>query len=104
MEKIGGLIKKREDINIQFGKRLRELRVQQNLSAEQVARMTGVVISTYREWENGRAITGQPYIQMATALRVSVYQLFGIEDTRKDEIASKLNKIDYLLQEIRNIL
>ena len=60
--------------------------------------------STYREWENGRAITGQPYLKMAKALGVSVYQIFGIEDQRRNEISSKLTAIKRLVQEVENVL
>lgn len=97
-------IKKREDVNIQFGQRLRGLREQCGLSAGQVADAIGIAVSTYREWENGRAITGHPYFKIAMALGVSVYQLLGIEDQRRDEISSRLDGIERLTREIRNIL
>ncbi len=91
-------------MNVEFGKRLRRIRSDKGLSAEQVARDIEVAVSTYREWENGRAITGQPYIEMAKALGVSVYQLLGLEDQRRDEISSRLEDIEKLAKEVRGLL
>lgn len=71
---------------------------------EQIARLVGVATSTYREWENGRAISGQPYTKIAQALDVSLYQLFNLEDKRKNEITTNLKEIEQRIKEIRNIL
>lgn len=46
-----------------FGTRLKRLRSQAGLTAEQVAKKLKFATSTYREWEYGRAIQGEPYIE-----------------------------------------
>ncbi|MCY4644149.1 MAG: helix-turn-helix transcriptional regulator [Bacteriovoracales bacterium] len=92
-------------IDIEFGKRLKKLRMKQKLSPEEVARASGVAVSTYREWENGRAITGcRPYFKLTMALGVSFYQLFGLEDGQKDKILLHLDAMTNLIQEVRNAL
>lgn len=58
-------LKKTSNEDVLFGKRLRALRLKINLSAEELARGMGISPSTYRDWENGRAITGQVYHKLA---------------------------------------
>lgn len=60
----------------QFGERLKHLRLRTGLSAEAMAKKIEISSSTYREWENGRAITGMPYKKLASALGVSIGHLF----------------------------
>lgn len=58
-----------------LGARLQNLRNQQNLTATEVAQAVGVSVSTYREWENGRAIRGEPYVELAKIFQVSLLEL-----------------------------
>lgn len=88
-------MKKSYDKNLAFGKRLRDLRLKKGLSATEAAKRIGVAISTYREWENGRAITGQVYIEMGTTFGVSLDHLFGLEE--------KLSPEQYIQEIKRNI-
>ncbi len=53
-------------------KRLRELRQKTGKTPRQVATEIGVSESTYREWEIGRKIRGEPYAALARALNSSV--------------------------------
>ena len=48
----------------------------------EAARHIGVPESTYREWEYGRKIRGEPYLQIAKAFGVSLDELLG--DGRND--------------------
>ena len=41
----------------------------------EVAARTGVPLTTYREWEYGRAIQGEPYGAIAKVLEVSLEEL-----------------------------
>ncbi len=58
-----------------FSDRLRRLRVQCGLSVTQVAEELSIAPSTYREWENGRQILGEPYAQLAKVFRVEISEL-----------------------------
>ncbi len=42
-----------------------------------LARLINVPETTYREWEYGRAIRGEPYVKLAKALGVSLEDLLG---------------------------
>lgn len=58
-----------------LGDRLRRLRLDRGLTIEEVARRLDISSSTYREWENGRAIRGEPYIKMRDLFQVSLEEL-----------------------------
>jgi transcriptional regulator with XRE-family HTH domain len=85
----------------EFGERLKKLRKQAQMSVEKVAMLINVAPSTYREWENGRAISGNPYVQLARAFNVSLPTLFGVSEPTQDEITQYLNSIQQTLNEIR---
>ena len=46
----------------------------------EAAHRTGVPETTYREWEYGRQIRGEPYRKIAEAFNISVGMLFGEEE------------------------
>lgn len=58
-----------------LGKRLMRLRTNKNLSQAELARLIGVSSSTYREWELGRDIQGEPYMKLSEILEVSLTEL-----------------------------
>lgn len=58
-----------------LGDRLKTFRKNKNLSAREVASQVGVSVSTYRDWENGRSINGEPYSKLADALGVHVLEV-----------------------------
>lgn len=45
----------------------------------QAAKLIGAPESTYREWEYGRSIRGEPYPRIAKAYGISLEELFGYE-------------------------
>lgn len=76
----------------QFGKRLKELRLQANLSQEELAERVGVATKTVSYWENAHnPVTLSKIPVIANVLNVPVYKLFIFVDT--DE---KLADIDYI--------
>lgn len=97
-------MKKKNDENISFGKRLKKLRESVNKSVNDVADFIEVAPSTYREWEQGRAVTGQPYLKLAAVLGVGVYEILGIQDQLKAEISQKLFTVESILREVRSAL
>ena len=64
-----------------FPERLKELRVELNLSIEKLAKETAIGSSTISRWENGQAdIKSQQLIILAKFFDVSVDYLLGLEN------------------------
>ena len=65
-----------------FGGHLRTLRGAARLSRAELARRTGVPVSTLRKWENGRGFPGPAVcLRLAEALGVAVERLAeGVDD------------------------
>lgn len=95
--------KKSEEID-RFGKSLRKLRHARQLSVMEVATYVGVSASTYRDWEQGRAITGLPYRKLGEKFDIPLTELFGIEGAASWKILEKLRNIESLVAEIRQAL
>ena len=83
---------------------MKKLRVQSGLSAKSLALTIGVAVSTYREWENCRAVSGQPYKKISVVLNLSVSELLGFEDYSKTEIITRLNLIRKALNDVQTLL
>jgi len=65
-----------------FGERITRLRAQQGQTQEEVARLAGVAIRTYRGWEYGESVPrpGPRLRALAEALRVSPWFLLHGDD------------------------
>lgn len=70
---------KNNDISIKFGKHLKTLRQQKNLTQQSIAKMLGVPVSTYANWEQGRR---EPrlfdYLNMIYVLNMDISDFFDI--------------------------
>ena len=67
----------------QFALRIRKLRLQQGLQQQEVCKLAGIPVRTYRGWEYGESVPGPgPGLRgLADTLRVSpAYLLFGEEE------------------------
>jgi transcriptional regulator with XRE-family HTH domain len=96
---------KRTRIRAEIGSKLKHLRQQNRLSAKDVADELGVAESTYRDWEYGRAINGEPYVALARIFKVSLSELLSSEITKeKDYILQSLRKIEALVMDIKAAL
>lgn len=84
-----------------FHKRLKRLRTDCGLSAKEFARRLGVPESTYRTWEYGGGIVGQPYLKMSELLGVSLHELLTGETPKPDELIALLDKMERLSGEIK---
>ncbi len=73
--------------------RLKVLRERRGLSVAEVARRVGVPVSTYREWEYGRAIRGEPYLALAQVFEVSVYELLAGSPANPGDLIEVVEKI-----------
>ena len=81
-----------------FGQRLKRLRTAQALNIKESARRIGVAESTYREWENGRSILGEPYMRIAETFKVSLSELIS------GQRVEKLNEVELLERELQSLL
>ena len=84
--------------------RLRRLRNENDLTVKEVAEVLGIPVTTYREWENGRKIVGEPYIGLSKVFGISVYELITGEKNSKVDLIASLNLIDLELAKIRQHL
>lgn len=78
-----------------LGQRLKVFRTKKTLSAREVAFQVGVSVSTYRDWENGRAIKGEPYTKLAEILGVHVLEV--LEGRRPGGIYDDLLTMEEIL-------
>jgi transcriptional regulator with XRE-family HTH domain len=84
-----------------LGKRLQRLRLKSNLSQSELANCLGVSPSTYRGWELGRLIKGEPYVTLAKLLNVSLNELMT---GKKSRIDLSLDLIEESVKNIRHCL
>lgn len=84
-----------------FAKRLKELRLKAGLSQKQVAERAGISSSTYRDWECGKKIKGEPYVELALALNVSITELFTEKKLVASKVQQNLREIECLVKSIR---
>jgi transcriptional regulator with XRE-family HTH domain len=88
----------------QLGDRLRRLRLDRGLAIEEVARQLNVSSSTYREWENGRAIQGEPYVKMRDLFQVSLEELLTGSKGDSTKALSELVAIEKHVTALRSEL
>lgn len=74
--------------------RLKELRVKNRMTVREVSQAIGVSASTYREWEYGRTIKGEPYLKLAKVFKVSLTFLMTGKNTTPNMIWDRLNHIE----------
>lgn len=84
-----------------FHERLRRLREGRGITMRELAKQVAVPETTYREWERGRAIRGQPYVALALALGVSVRELLTGEATHKPDLLQALEHLEGAVRSLR---
>jgi transcriptional regulator with XRE-family HTH domain len=84
-----------------IGKRLKMLRTQKELSAAKVAKHVGVSESTYRDWELGRAIQGEPYAKLAEIYGVGLSDILIGPGHGRAWVLERLAEIEVLVRELR---
>ncbi|MBX3034908.1 MAG: helix-turn-helix transcriptional regulator [Bdellovibrionaceae bacterium] len=85
-----------------IGPRLKRLRLRRGLSTAEVASKLGVSPSTYREWEYGRAIRGEPYEKLAAVFQVSLQELLLGERFMGTEALRLVEGIESELRKLKN--
>lgn len=87
-----------------IGEKLKEFRVKKKLSVSECARALSVSPSTYREWEYGRSIIGEPYVKIAELFEVSLTDLFSTERSEAlNEIEMLESELERLLKSVKSI-
>ena len=91
-----------------LSERLRRFREDKGLSIKATAQAIGVSVSTYRDWEYGRAILGEPYEQITKVFGVSVSSLLlgtmrGSEKRIRGEIAEMRLHLSNLEEELGSL-
>ncbi|QLY26515.1 helix-turn-helix domain-containing protein [Bdellovibrio sp. KM01] len=84
--------------------RLKRMRTQKEMSAQQIADQAGIPVTTYREWENGRQILGEPYEKLSKALDVSLFELMTGRKPKNADLFLKLEEVEKTLSELRSQL
>lgn len=60
-----------------LAQRLKHHRTIAGLTIKEVAKRLEISPSTYRDWEKGSLIKGEPYLQLAKVFNISVYELLS---------------------------
>ncbi len=84
--------------------RLRRFRNKNNLSVKNVALALNIPTTTYREWENGRKIVGEPYIALAQLFKISVHELITGEIFTDNNVIASLDLVQNEISKIRQHL
>lgn len=84
-----------------ISKRLRTFRLNCGLSMREAAKKIGVPETTYREWEYGRAIRGEPYVRIARAFGVTLDALFGNNTSSGETVGDDFDRIISEIQALK---
>lgn len=87
-----------------FGNRLKKLRKDKGFTVKEVASKAGIPLSSYREWEQGRKILGEPYPDLANALGITLGELFGLESIEHREVISALEEVKFTLFRLEKVI
>jgi len=84
--------------------RLKRFRTRRGLSIKTVSALSGIPISTYKEWENGRQIRGEPYPILAEALQVTLQELITGEKPQAGRILERMDRLQIEIESIKKDL
>ena len=82
-----------------MAERLKRLRMAKGFKVEEFAQKLNVPVTTYRDWEKGRSIQGQPYIEIAKVLEVPLGSVLGVP-----ELVSPALRKRWLIGELEELL
>jgi transcriptional regulator with XRE-family HTH domain len=87
-----------------IGQRLRARRKTLGLSIQEVARQINLPESTYRGWENGVTIQGEPYRAIARVLGTSLLELMYGERPQLPTLLENLKRVRLALSQVEEQL
>lgn len=83
---------------------LKARRLELNKRPSDIPHQVGVSESTYRDWEHGRKIQGEPYKALAEALEMNILDLLEVERADHSFVRDELNKIEDSVKMIRKFV
>ncbi|MES2769314.1 MAG: helix-turn-helix transcriptional regulator [Bdellovibrionota bacterium] len=86
-----------------MGKRLNRLRIKRGLSLKQVAEQLNISASTYRDWEYGKAIQGEPYMDLAKVLNIGIVELMTGSRSQNQDLIRAIQSLDKIVSDIKTI-
>ncbi|WP_413290897.1 helix-turn-helix domain-containing protein [Bdellovibrio sp. HCB337] len=84
--------------------RLKKFRQRAGLTIQEVSKVTGIPASTYKEWENGRQIRGEPYAVLAETYQVSLQELITGQKSKSSSLLAKFDGVEAEIQNIKKDL
>ncbi len=87
-----------------ISQRLKVYRLKKGLNQKEVAHALGISPSTYRDWEYGTAIQGEPYLKLAAILGIPLVELMTGERSGVREILLALSEIERVVEDTRRIV
>jgi transcriptional regulator with XRE-family HTH domain len=85
-----------------FHRRLKKLRERKGLTVKEAAKLIDVPMTTYRDWEYGRAVTGEPYVKIAKAFGVSLNWLLDFTDEEQPNPEEIIDRVVNDLQQLKS--
>ncbi len=89
-------------LNETFSARLKRLRKHKGFSQKDVAKKIGVPVTTYREWEYGRLIQGEPYVEIAKALDVTLGELLTGHSPGYEKISQAVENVETAIASLKH--
>ena len=86
-----------------IAQRLKSFRLRAGLSQKQVAEKIRVPPSTYRDWEYGTQIKGEPYVKLAEVFNVSLLELLTGEIQLETEFRAELRQLQQVVDNLRRL-
>lgn len=83
---------------------LKKRRLEIRKKPSEIALIVGVSESTYRDWENGRKIQGEPYEKLADALDMNILELLSVSRKEVSYITKELVEIEKHVKNIRKFV
>lgn len=84
-----------------MAKRLQRLRLEKKMSQKEIAELLTIPTTTYRDWEYGRGIQGEPYVKLAEIFQVSLSEILGVDSLQiRQEFLMKLKALKWHIEDI----
>jgi transcriptional regulator with XRE-family HTH domain len=84
-----------------LGDRLKLLREKRKMTISEVATQLQIPMSTYKEWESGRQIRGEPYLKLARVYQVSIQEILTGEKPQGQHILTQLEEFEDRIRLLR---
>jgi transcriptional regulator with XRE-family HTH domain len=86
-----------------IGNRLKRLRLKCGLSQKEIAIRIGISGSTYRDWEYGNQIMGEPYSRLAEVFGVTLTEILSGDPSKDSGLLKVADELEIIVKSIRKI-